>query len=120
MKLGKIAQRSFSVFAVVGLLSFGACTIAVPGPMYTNGESYQGTPGTKDIVASASMEVLFGFIGLNETGEDKARNEIRESLTSQCQGGKLENMSVASNITNYVVYLKETWTEHATCVSPKG
>lgn len=120
MTLSKVAKRGFSAVAIIGLLSFGACSIAMPGPVFTNGESYQGNPGTKDIVAHASFEMLFGVIGLNETGEDKARNEIRESLTSQCQGGRLENLSFAATVRNYIVYIESTLTEHATCVMPKS
>jgi len=120
MQFGKFAQRSASALAVVGLLSFGACSMAFPGSVLTNGVSYQGTPGAKDIQASASTEMLFGMIGLNASGDDKARNEIRDSLTGQCQGGKLVNLSLASNIRNYLVYQEITTTEHATCVMPKG
>ena len=117
---GKIAKRSLSAVAIMGLLSFGACTIAMPDLVFTNGNSSEQNAGTKDIVAHASTELLFGAIGLNATGSDGARSEIRKSLSSQCQGGKIENLSEAINLLNYYVYQKVTITEHASCVMPKN
>jgi len=120
MNLGKTAKRSLSAVALMGILSFGACTIAMPDLVFTNGNSSEQNSGTRDIVAHASTELLLGGIGLNATGKDGARSEIRKSLTSQCQGGKIENLSEATNFLNYLVYEKITVTEHASCVMPKS
>lgn len=114
----KIMKRSLSAVAMLGLLSFGACSVAFPGMVLTNGESYAGAKNAKDISTNSSTEMLFGVIGLNNTGQDTERNGMRERLANQCQGGKLENLSFNTTTTNYLVYVKVTETEHATCVMP--
>lgn len=120
MNLGKIAQKSLSTAAVFGLLSFGACTLSLPALLGTNGISSVGNSNAKTIEASAKAEFLFGLIGINESGEDKARDEIRESLNNQCSGGKIQNISSGVVVHNYWVYEEYVYTEHASCIMPKS
>jgi len=116
----RFAKRGLASVSIFALLSFGACSIALPDMVFTNGVSEVGNAGAHDIQASASAEFLFSVIGLNETSGTTARTENRDSLSKQCAGGKLENLSESSVIQNYYIYSKITYTEHATCVMPKG
>ena len=105
--------------ALVGL-ALGACAMSMPGVVATNGLSSVGNPRTHEVKAQASWELLFGTIGLNETGgEAHARQEIRDSIDKQCPGGRIENAAISSSIENDYVYAKGTVYESATCVMPK-
>lgn len=105
--------------ALVGL-ALGACAMSVPGVVTTNGLSSVGNPRTHEVKAQASWEVLFGGIGLNDTGgEAHARQEIRDSIDKQCSGGRIENAAISSSSEYYLIYFKGTIYESATCVMPK-
>lgn len=119
----KCAKNMKQIFKVVPMglvmLAFGACTTFTPGVVITNGESFKNNPKATNIQAQGSYEVLFGFIGLNDTQTGENRDKIRESLANQCQGGHLENISVASKTENYILYAKVTTIERATCIAGK-
>ena len=105
-------MKKILIPALILGLTLSACTSVMPNLLATNGAT-PGMAGTKEVAAHVSYDLFLGGLGgLTEEDQD----HLRKTLDASCVGGRLENISMGTEVTNYWVMNHITLNEKATCV----